>query len=62
MRDAENAVTWDAHIGGYPVALLGFESRPVPRLGIVPPDGPEQWTTRVRVPLVAVDSPPGRVA
>ncbi len=25
-------------------------------------DGPEQWTTRVRVPLVAVDSPPGRVA
>ena len=29
MRDAENAVVWDAHLGGWPVALLGIESRPL---------------------------------
>jgi acetyl/propionyl-CoA carboxylase alpha subunit/acetyl-CoA carboxylase carboxyltransferase component len=43
MRAAETAVVWDAHLGGYPVCLIGFESRPVPRLGFVPADGPEQW-------------------
>ena len=44
MRDAEVAVVWDAHLGGYPVCLIGIESRPLPRLGLVPADGPEQWT------------------
>ena len=29
MRDAEIAVVWDAHLGGWPVALLGIESRPL---------------------------------
>jgi hypothetical protein len=53
MRDAENAVTWDAHIGGYPVALLGFESRSVPRVGIVPPDGPEQFTSGTLFPMAS---------
>jgi acetyl/propionyl-CoA carboxylase alpha subunit/acetyl-CoA carboxylase carboxyltransferase component len=53
MRDAENGVTWDAHIGGYPVALLGFESRPVPRVGIVPPDGPEQFTSGTLFPMAS---------
>jgi len=43
MRDAETAVVWDAHLGGYPVCLIGIESRPVPRLGIVPADGPDRW-------------------
>ena len=43
MRAAETAVVWDAHLGGYPVCLIGFESRPVPRLGFVPADGPDQW-------------------
>jgi acetyl/propionyl-CoA carboxylase alpha subunit/acetyl-CoA carboxylase carboxyltransferase component len=51
MRDAETAVTWDAHIGGYPVALLGFESRAVPRVGMVPPDGPEQFTSGTLFPM-----------
>lgn len=50
-RDAEVAVIWDAHIGGYPVALLGFESRPLPRLGIVPTDGPEAWTSGTLFPM-----------
>lgn len=43
MRAAETAVVWDAHLGGYPVCLLGIESRPVPRMGFVPADGPDQW-------------------
>src|SRR5208337_3530379 len=33
MRSAETAVTWDAHLGGYPVCLIGIESKPVPRFG-----------------------------
>ncbi len=43
MRSAETAVVWDAHLGGYPVCLIGIESRPVSRLGFIPADGPEQW-------------------
>jgi acetyl/propionyl-CoA carboxylase alpha subunit/acetyl-CoA carboxylase carboxyltransferase component len=43
MRAAETTVIWDAHFGGYPVCLIGIESRPVPRLGFVPADGPDQW-------------------
>jgi acetyl-CoA carboxylase carboxyltransferase component len=43
MRAAETAVVWDVHLGGYPVCLIGIESRPVPRLGFVPADGPDQW-------------------
>ncbi len=43
MRAAETAVVWDAHLGGYPLCLIGIESRPVPRLGFVPADGPDQW-------------------
>jgi acetyl/propionyl-CoA carboxylase alpha subunit/acetyl-CoA carboxylase carboxyltransferase component len=44
MRDAETAVTWDAHLGGIPVCLIGIESKPLPRFGFVPGDGPESWT------------------
>jgi acetyl/propionyl-CoA carboxylase alpha subunit/acetyl-CoA carboxylase carboxyltransferase component len=43
MRAAESTVIWDAHLGGYPVCLIGIESRPVPRFGFVPADGPDQW-------------------
>lgn len=43
MRAAETAVVWDAHLGGYPICLIGIESRPVPRMGFVPADGPDQW-------------------
>ena len=51
MHDAEVGVVWDAHLGGYPVCLLGFESRPLPRLGFVPVYGPEQWTGGTLFPL-----------
>ncbi|HSD24795.1 MAG TPA: carboxyl transferase domain-containing protein [Solirubrobacterales bacterium] len=50
MRDAEGAVVWDAHLGGWPVALLGIESRPIPRRGQVPADGPTQWTSGTLFP------------
>src|ERR1700752_534948 len=43
MRAHETTVVWDAHLGGYPVCLIGIESRPVPRFGFVPADGPDQW-------------------
>ena len=51
MRDAETAVVWDAHIGGYPVCLLGLESQPVSRLGFVPADGPTAWTAGTLFPM-----------
>jgi len=51
MRDADNAVVWDAHIGGWPVCLCGIESRPIPRYGFVPGDGPESWMGGTLFPL-----------
>ena len=50
MRDAEVAVVWDAHLGGWPVSLIGIESRPLPRRGTIPADGPEQWTAGTLFP------------
>lgn len=50
MADADTAVVYDAHLGGYPVALLGFESRPLPRHGFVPSDGPDLWTAGTLFP------------
>ncbi|HEX2165199.1 MAG TPA: carboxyl transferase domain-containing protein, partial [Thermoanaerobaculia bacterium] len=51
MADAEVAVVWDAFLGGWPVSIVGFESRPVPRLGFHPADGPDQWTAGTLFPL-----------
>ncbi|MGH0030184.1 MAG: biotin carboxylase N-terminal domain-containing protein [Myxococcota bacterium] len=51
MREAESAVVWDVHLGGIPACLIGLESQPVPRLGFVPADGPEQWTPGTLFPL-----------
>jgi acetyl/propionyl-CoA carboxylase alpha subunit/acetyl-CoA carboxylase carboxyltransferase component len=50
MRAAETGVVWDAHLGGYPVCLIGIESRPMARLGFVPADGPDQWTSGTLFP------------
>jgi acetyl/propionyl-CoA carboxylase alpha subunit/acetyl-CoA carboxylase carboxyltransferase component len=49
-RDAEIAVVWDAHLGGVPVCLLGIESRPLPRVGFAPTDGPDAWTAGTLFP------------
>jgi acetyl-CoA carboxylase carboxyltransferase component len=51
MADAESAVVLDAHLGGQPVAMIGFESRPLPRHGPRPVDGPSQWTAGTLFPL-----------
>ncbi len=53
MRDADTAVVWDAHLGGQPIALLGIESRPLPRRGLVPADGPDNWSSGTLFPLSA---------
>jgi acetyl/propionyl-CoA carboxylase alpha subunit/acetyl-CoA carboxylase carboxyltransferase component len=50
MGDAESAVVADAHLGGQPVALIGFESRPLPRHGPYPVDGPSRWTAGTLFP------------
>jgi len=51
FRHAESAVVWDAHVGGWPVCVIGLESRPVPRWGFVPADGPDDWTSGTLFPL-----------
>jgi acetyl/propionyl-CoA carboxylase alpha subunit/acetyl-CoA carboxylase carboxyltransferase component len=51
MQDAEVAVVCDGHVGGYPVCMLGFESRPLRRVGFVATDGPEQWTSGTLFPM-----------
>ncbi|HWE12507.1 MAG TPA: carboxyl transferase domain-containing protein [Solirubrobacteraceae bacterium] len=53
MAEAEAAVSWDAHLGGWPVALLGIESRPLQRHGPMPADGPDQWTAGTLFPLAS---------
>jgi len=37
MAEADTSVVFDAFLGGYPVTLIGIESRPRPRLGLPPP-------------------------
>jgi acetyl/propionyl-CoA carboxylase alpha subunit/acetyl-CoA carboxylase carboxyltransferase component len=51
MQGAETAVVWDAHLGGYPICMIGIESKPISRLGFVPADGPDQWTAGTLFPL-----------
>ncbi len=48
--DADTTVVLDAHLGGYPVSVLGIESRPIPRRGSFPTDGPDQWTAGTLFP------------
>ncbi len=50
MADADTAVVFDAHLGGHPVCLLGIESKPVPRRGFPPTDGPDVYTAGTLFP------------
>ncbi|WP_440088719.1 ATP-binding protein [Streptosporangium sp. LJ11] len=50
MADADTAATWDVHLGGRPVCLLGIESRSVPRRGFPPTDGPDTYTAGTLFP------------
>ncbi len=51
MQDAESVVVFDAHLGGWPVTMLGIESRSMPRHGPLPADGPDRWTAGTLFPL-----------
>ena len=51
MEDAGTSVVQDAHIGGWPVCLIGIESRAVPRRGFPPADGPDTYTAGTLFPL-----------
>ena len=50
MADAASVLVVDAHLGGQPVTLIGFESRPLTRHGTYPVDGPSQWTAGTLFP------------
>ena len=54
MADADTAVVYDAHLGGHPVEVIGIESRPIPRRGSFPADGPDQWTAGTLFPRSSV--------
>jgi acetyl-CoA carboxylase carboxyltransferase component len=51
MVGAETAIVRDAHLGGFPITLIGIESQPIPREGYRPLDGPEAWTGGTLFPL-----------
>ncbi|TDE01992.1 carboxyl transferase domain-containing protein [Jiangella asiatica] len=51
MADAETAVVTDTRLGGHSVSLIGIESRPVPRRGFPPTDGPDTYTAGTLFPL-----------
>ncbi|HEV7187904.1 MAG TPA: carboxyl transferase domain-containing protein, partial [Blastococcus sp.] len=50
MADADTSVVYDAHLGGHPVTVIGIESRPIPRRGSFPADGPDLWTAGTLFP------------
>ena len=50
MAGGETSVVFDAHLGGWPVSLIGIESRPQPRPGFPPSDGPDTWTAGTLFP------------
>ncbi|HEY9417507.1 MAG TPA: biotin carboxylase N-terminal domain-containing protein [Pseudonocardia sp.] len=50
MHDADSVVVYDVHLGGQPISMIGIESRPLPRRGISPIDGPSQWTAGTLFP------------
>jgi acetyl-CoA carboxylase carboxyltransferase component len=51
MAEADTSVIFDAFLGGYPMTLIGIESRPVPRVGLPPTDGPKSWSGGTLFPM-----------
>jgi acetyl/propionyl-CoA carboxylase alpha subunit/acetyl-CoA carboxylase carboxyltransferase component len=47
---AESAVVFEGSLGGDAVCCIGIESRPVPRKGEAPADGPDHWTSGTLFP------------
>ena len=60
IRDAESAVVWDAHVGGWPVCLLGLESRPAPAAGLRPRRRARPLDLGHAVPALLEEGGPGR--
>ena len=50
MAEADTGVVVDAHLGGHPVEVIGIESRPIPRRGALPADGPDLFTSGTLFP------------
>jgi acetyl/propionyl-CoA carboxylase alpha subunit/acetyl-CoA carboxylase carboxyltransferase component len=50
MGDADTSVVQDAHIGGWPVCIIGIESHAVPRRGFPPADGPDSYAAGTLFP------------
>ena len=50
MADADTSVVVDAHLGGYPVVVIGIESRNITRHGFLAADGPDQFTSGTLFP------------
>ena len=50
MADADTSVVVDAHLGGFPVSVIGIESRNVARSGYLPTDGPDQFSAGTLFP------------
>jgi acetyl/propionyl-CoA carboxylase alpha subunit/acetyl-CoA carboxylase carboxyltransferase component len=44
MQDADTAIVWETRMGGHAVGMIGIESRPLPRFGTIPHDGPDTWS------------------
>ncbi|MEL4504439.1 carboxyl transferase domain-containing protein [Luteococcus sp. H138] len=44
MANADTSVVFDTTIGGMPISLVGIESKPTPRAGYLPADGPDSFT------------------
>jgi len=51
MAGAETAIVWDAQLGGFPVCLIGIESRTLARQGYRPADGSAAWNAATLFPL-----------
>ncbi len=50
MAEAETAVVMDARLGGHSACVIGIESKPVPRAGFPPTDGPDTFTAGTLFP------------
>ena len=59
MAEAETAVIFEARIGGHAVTLIGIESRPLPRHGTTPADGPRAVVGGHAVPAVVEEGRAG---
>ncbi len=50
-QGAETAIVWDAQLGGFPISLVGIESRSLARQGYRSFDGPADWSGGTLYPL-----------